>query len=248
MPRQIPSTQDRKPRKGEDGTGRKLPRYGHKWDELSAHIRRTEPLCRLCLAEGRTVAAVCVDHIKPIAAGGDLLDPKNLQPLCAECHDRKTLKDVANGARRGEWPARITIVCGPPKAGLTTHVRAKAEPTDHVFEWRDIQAALGLPNNAREAVRRVRDALLQAALEGHLPGRLWVTMTDHEHAEALARRYGAKVEWLATPIDVCLDRIRTAASKRQLTTREADELRAVVARWHATHDAGTCPPRPLASR
>lgn len=48
-------------------------------------------MCRACLAEGRLVAAECVDHIVP-HKGNSLLfwDKRNWQPLCNACHSHKT--------------------------------------------------------------------------------------------------------------------------------------------------------------
>lgn len=58
--------------------------YGAKWRKLRAWILSGEPLCRVCGAP-----ATDVDHITPKARGGTD-DVDNLQPLCHECHSRKT--------------------------------------------------------------------------------------------------------------------------------------------------------------
>lgn len=56
-----------------------------------------EPLCRLCLAEGRTTATEVVDHIKPLSEGGS--DARsNKQGLCIACHDAKSKGERAEGA------------------------------------------------------------------------------------------------------------------------------------------------------
>ena len=53
-----------------------------------------EPLCRYCEAKGKIVEATVVDHIVPIRVRPDLrLVVKNLQPLCAPCHNRKTASE-----------------------------------------------------------------------------------------------------------------------------------------------------------
>lgn len=52
----------------------------------------TEPLCRMCLAKGITEPGDHVDHIIPLAKGGDN-DLSNLQPLCASCHSSKTVRE-----------------------------------------------------------------------------------------------------------------------------------------------------------
>ena len=69
--------------------------YGATWQKCRAmHIAR-EPLCRECGKEGRLVSATEVDHIKPLAAGGDRYDPANLQSLCRSHHARKTWREKA---------------------------------------------------------------------------------------------------------------------------------------------------------
>ena len=68
--------------------------YGAAWRRLRRlALARDLGLCASCLRQGRTIAAVCVDHIRPRAQdGSDDLD--NLQSLCGPCHDAKsTLED-----------------------------------------------------------------------------------------------------------------------------------------------------------
>lgn len=40
------------------------------------------------------MAASEVDHITPVASGGDFFDRANLQSLCKPCHSRKTNEDM----------------------------------------------------------------------------------------------------------------------------------------------------------
>jgi len=68
-------------------------RYNKRWRKLSELIRTNEPLCRECKKYNRTTLAKCVDHIKPIELGGDMMDPANLQPLCYSCHNAKTARE-----------------------------------------------------------------------------------------------------------------------------------------------------------
>ncbi len=66
-----------------------------RWRSLRVQVLKSEPLCRHCMArEGRPVPATDVDHI--IAHKGDIKkfwEKRNLQPLCAACHHRKTAQE-----------------------------------------------------------------------------------------------------------------------------------------------------------
>ena len=62
------------------------------WQRLRRLVLGREPLCRICMADGRVVEATVVDHITPLADGGTN-DVTNLQPLCKPCHDRKTMRE-----------------------------------------------------------------------------------------------------------------------------------------------------------
>jgi 5-methylcytosine-specific restriction protein A len=66
--------------------------YGGHWRKLRLFVLAREPLCRRCLARGRTVAATDVDHIKPRADGGSDAT-ENLQALCHSCHSQKTVRE-----------------------------------------------------------------------------------------------------------------------------------------------------------
>lgn len=77
-------------------------RYGARWQQLRNSLLANEPLCRVCAAAGRTTAATEIDHITPVSAGGSD-HPNNLQPICRNCHQRKTAGEgaAARNADRG---------------------------------------------------------------------------------------------------------------------------------------------------
>lgn len=81
--------------------------YGASWDRLRKVILAREPLCRTCTAQGRVTVATHVDHIKPKAKGGTD-EERNLQPLCAPCHELKTAKESAE-ANGGTYRPRQAI-------------------------------------------------------------------------------------------------------------------------------------------
>ena len=62
------------------------------WRLLSKNMRSSNPFC-MC---GEVVDVV--DHIIEIKDGGDELNEDNLQTLCHECHNRKTI-DVADARK-----------------------------------------------------------------------------------------------------------------------------------------------------
>ena len=86
-------------------TGRTLQRK-------RAYIFSREPLCRQCRKNGFTRLANEIDHIIPLFKGGTE-DLSNCQPLCFECHEKKTQEDLGKVKPEicvhgygGRWPCK----------------------------------------------------------------------------------------------------------------------------------------------
>lgn len=62
-----------------------------RWQRLRLVVLREEPLCRSCAAAQHVVQATDVDHVQPHQGKPERFwNRRNLQPLCASCHARKT--------------------------------------------------------------------------------------------------------------------------------------------------------------
>ena len=62
-----------------------------RWRAISKYFRKKNPLCIQCERDGNgPTAAQCVDHIKQISMGGDMISTSNLQSLCNSCHAKKS--------------------------------------------------------------------------------------------------------------------------------------------------------------
>ena len=72
---------------------------GRAWMVRRERLLLANPLCAICLQQGRTTAAIEVDHIIPLHQGGPDID-SNTQNLCIPCHQDKTKQD-GSGWRRG---------------------------------------------------------------------------------------------------------------------------------------------------
>lgn len=220
--------------------GAKARKYPKSWDRLSTATRLEEPLCRMCLAVGKTTPADCVDHIVPKAEGGSIHDPANLQPLCRTHHDQKTARDNARNIGRGPHAPHVRIVTGPPASGKTTFVHERRAPGDLVWDWDTMATALfGVEQwqSAREHVeplRRVRGAIVSAASEGWIPGTAWVIVSDLDQARRMAEDLNARLDTLATDIDTCLERL----ARRPMPAERRADQHAAVTTWHARHRAG----------
>jgi 5-methylcytosine-specific restriction enzyme A len=62
---------------------------GRRWMKLRAQILARDPVCKSC----NRAASQQVDHIKPLAQGGDD-SYANLQGLCIPCHQAKTASEA----------------------------------------------------------------------------------------------------------------------------------------------------------
>lgn len=74
---------------------------GYGWQHQKARERlfKRDPLCRECSKHGIATVATVADHIINLAAGGTQSDD-NLQPLCAPCHQAKTLREAQQARQR----------------------------------------------------------------------------------------------------------------------------------------------------
>ena len=65
--------------------------YDAKWRRARKAFLDRNPLCAECQREGKLTPATVVDHIVPHRGDQRLFwDETNWQPLCKDCHDRKT--------------------------------------------------------------------------------------------------------------------------------------------------------------
>ncbi len=65
--------------------------YGSRWQKRRKAFLAKHPLCVRHHAQGETVSATVVDHIRPHKGDPELFwDESNWQGLCKPCHDAKT--------------------------------------------------------------------------------------------------------------------------------------------------------------
>lgn len=69
---------------------------GRQGMRIRDRVLSANPLCVMCLKEGRSTLATEVDHIVALTNGGveDPHDDSNRQGLCAPCHEIKTNMDL----------------------------------------------------------------------------------------------------------------------------------------------------------
>ena len=81
-----------------------------RYRKLRRRLLAAEPLCRLCAAEGRTVAAAELDHMEPVAQRPDLAwEPRNLRPLCKEHHLARHGAQPESPAQAA-WRQRVEVL------------------------------------------------------------------------------------------------------------------------------------------
>ena len=69
--------------------------YDAHWRKARKAFLTRHPLCAECLKNGTLTPATVVDHIVPHRGDRALFwNEQNWQPLCKDCHDRKTGKGL----------------------------------------------------------------------------------------------------------------------------------------------------------
>lgn len=213
---------------------------GRKGVELRRRRLANEPLCRHCIEKGLTTAAIEVDHIIPLAFGGTDTDD-NVQCLCEDCHLLKSaLEDAAHGgaANHPDWllPSSIplTIVCGPPYAGKSSHVTGHAKSHDLVIDLDNIATMVDpsyqrwtgmLIGDLLNRSIRVRNALL-GSLQRRNRGRCWFIVSAPAQAERgwWQSMLGGEVVLLDPGVDEC---------KRRAIEHGAWRAMAAIDAWYA---------------
>ncbi|MHB8303615.1 MAG: HNH endonuclease [Acidobacteriaceae bacterium] len=190
--------------------------YGARWQKTSRAYLAAHPLCvdPYQAHRARAVAATQTDHIVPHRGDMQLFwNHDNWQPLCAQCHSRKTAEEDGGFGRT--YAKRVTLVFGAPGSGKTTYVRSHMSPGDLVWDLDVVTAAvtgLRLYQRTEGALRYVmamRDAFYRAAaLRGYCE-RVWIidSRADLNEREALRREMDADVIVMDTAQDVCNQRV-----------------------------------------
>ena len=125
-----------------DSNGRVLPLNSAAWRKLRKQVLAEEPLCRHCAAQGLTVPATEVDHMR--GAADNSRDA--LQALCKPCHSIKTMAELyGREARMG---------CD-----------AEGNPINPAHHWNQstVEAAKGLAGDAESVTQK------SPAAEGQKP-------------------------------------------------------------------------------
>ncbi len=132
------------------------------WKQIRRNQLASNPLCRMCEADGRLTPATVCDHIEPHKGDWELFTGGPFQSLCNPCHSRHKQREERTGrpayvigldgwpTEQGaglsglgpishpEWfrPVQIplTIVCGPPASGKTTYVAQHKGANDLVLD------------------------------------------------------------------------------------------------------------------
>ena len=101
------------------------PFYSTKqWKDTRGKYLALHPYCEICLLIGIRSRAVEVDHIRPIDAGGALLDFRNLSSKCRMHHSQKTMAlDMPNKGRDK------LVTTGPDGFPIYTEVRHHGKKT-----------------------------------------------------------------------------------------------------------------------
>lgn len=145
---------------------------GRAGQALLAQRRADHPTCAACAQLGVVKATAEIDHVVPLAAGGEDVDT-NVQGLCHLHHAIKSAAEsMSSGgaANHPEWlkpsRARLRMIGGPPCAGKSTAVALAANEGDLVIDLDDIGESLQ-PGFARrwtpqllDRAIRTRNALL----------------------------------------------------------------------------------------
>ena len=134
-----------------------------------------------------------------------------------------------------EGAPTVTLVCGPPGAGKTSYVMARAEhgdlilDVDRLFEALSGLPAYDTPDELLPFVMEARNAVLKRLARRHKVRHAWVVMcgANVRERQALRDLLRAEVVVLEVAADECVRRI-TADARRQ---GRGDMWKGLVEEW-----------------
>ena len=110
--------------------------YDSDWRALRTRYLQVHPVCEV---GGCSRAAVAVDHVVPMARGGERLSWDNLQGLCASCHSRKTaLQDGGFGHAGRDPDAVLDEYMPPPPCTDHPHPRRAKRERQSAAWWNSV--------------------------------------------------------------------------------------------------------------
>tara|TARA_R110000824_G_scaffold48924_2_gene137718 strand:+ start:917 stop:1699 length:783 start_codon:yes stop_codon:yes gene_type:complete len=195
--------------------------YGVAWRRLRKMVLAEEPFCMVCKGN----ASEEVDHITPKCDGGGN-DRENLQGICRECHQKKTIQDAGNEERSHD---NIRIVNGPPYAGKRAYVYSQIRRNDIVFDWDKVLAAL-IPVDPRDITlgMSVRETVVKHAKRINESRKAFIILTDYAGANDLAEETGGKLIIIDNGQDAALEAAKKDGNRK---------LETVINSWYANKTA-----------
>jgi hypothetical protein len=179
--------------------------YDYKWRKVRKAFLAAYPECVVC---GKP--AKMVDHIQPLAFGGDHRY-ENLQSMCWSCHKYKTDQDYK--AVQYNINSKVTLVWGSPGSGKTTYVKEHMSWGDIILDLDKIYEALTLmtdynkPINLLSLVIKVRNYILRNVPDD--VKNVWVIsgMPNKEKRESLVQKLQANEVFIDVSRSECKARI-----------------------------------------
>lgn len=159
-----------------------------RWQQVRRVVmERDEWRCRVQL-KGCEAQATDVDHIIPLADGGDRWDLGNLRASCGFCNrSRASRQKHHEGWRRSD--TEIVLVVGPVGAGKSTLVGERAGPRDVVVDYDRISEAFGeaVPHGSlhrHDVTSAARNAVLKRVRRGEVDApRVWLVSANPQAEE-----------------------------------------------------------------
>ena len=156
--------------------------YGRRWRIARELFLARNPFCADpdCRHGGRLVPAEVVDHVVPHRGDPRLFwDYSNWQPLCEECHNRKTMREMREISEIDVASKLVAVLTKPSARIDRPHADVVLDTQEVVAMMAGVERAVVQPRTS-EPVWRARweaaDAMIEAAVPRLLRAGLCVAV------------------------------------------------------------------------